>query len=210
MFLNPNYQAYPNGYAWCLFGGGDLVKRRIVIICGVLAIIIIGICITSFLNGNKPIAPDGQYVTEDQLLGDLKKLNKVELKILNMVLRENGYFSDRTILNDQGIVQEGSKNIEIDAQNKGFEFKKGVEIRGAMRTWLYIHRHKFDPSIEGVFLYFYMSWVMDGHTKIVVSREEFEELLSVVDHRDSLSDEELIDQVANLWITKNNYTPKIM
>ncbi len=173
----------------------------------VIGIFLVSLC-SILLYVDKPIAPDGQYVTEEQLLGDLKKLNKVELKILNMVLRENGYFSDRTILNDQGIVQEGSKNIEIDAKNKGFEFNEGIEVRAAIRTWLYLNKHPGNDSIVGVYLFFDISWVMDGDTKIVVSREEFQELLSEVDHRDSLSDEELIDQVANLWITKNNYTPR--
>jgi hypothetical protein len=184
------------------------VKRRIVIICGVLAIIIIGICITTILNGSKTIAPDGQYVTEDQLLGDLKKLNKVELKILNMVLRENGYFSDRTILNDQGIVQEGSKNIEIDAKNKGFEFNEGIEVRAAIRTWLYLNKHPGNDSIVGVYVWFDLAWGMDNPTMVVVSKEEFQQYYAEVNSSDSLSEEELVDQLAKKWIMTHNYTPK--
>jgi hypothetical protein len=184
------------------------VKRRIVIICGVLAIVIIGLIMASFLIGNKPITPVGQVVTESELLDDVKQVNKVELKTYTIILENNGEIQTPAITDRDGNVIPNSEIILVFVKNKGFEFKKGVEVRGAMRTWLYIHRHVFEPPIVGVYLIFDISWAVDGYTRIVVSREEFEELLSVVDHRDSLSDEELIDQVANLWITKNNYTPR--
>jgi hypothetical protein len=51
---------------------------------------------------------------------------------------------------------------------------------------------------------------MQNHRWKVTTSRDFEELLSEVDHRDSLRNEELIDQIANMWMKKNNYTPKII
>jgi hypothetical protein len=191
------------------YEGGDLVKKRkIVIICGVLAIVIIGIIMASILNGSKPIAPVGQVVSESELLDDVKQINKIEVNTDRLHMENNGEIQTPGITDRDGNVIPESKIIKVFVKNKPFENKEeGIEIRAAMRTWLYIHRHVFEPPIVGVYLFFRESLVMSGQTLVIVSKQEFEELLSDVDHRDSLSDEELIDQVANLWITKNNYTP---
>jgi hypothetical protein len=184
------------------------LKKRKTFFVLFLSIFLLSVIVVFILKDRQPLTPVGSFVQGEQLIKDVKKVNRIELSFDSTNFDRIDQFSK---LNQAGVIKNvdsNSKILTLDVTNKGFEFIEGIEVRSGMRTWLYLSRRSYDPPIVGIYTWFRRSWMMDAFVDIYISKQEFEQLLSTIEHRDALTDEQLVDQLAKRWIEKHNYVPK--
>jgi hypothetical protein len=160
------------------------------------------------LKDRQPLTPVGSFVQGEQLIKEVKTVNRIELNYDFVDFDKMELYPEYTQAEIARNVDPNSKILTLSVMNKGYEFTEGIEVRSGMRTWLYLSRRTYEPPIVGVYTWFRRSWMMDAQVDIYISKQEFEQLLSTTEHRDTLTDEQLVDQLAKQWIAKHNYVPK--
>ncbi len=117
-------------------------------------------------------------------------------------------YVNNTVRDEAGNIEPGSKFINIFAYKHVDVSLEGTEVRASMRTWLYVRRHIVDDIIVGVNIHYSRARLaMNTPATIFVSKQEFEQILSEIDNRDSLGDEALVDALSIIWMQDNGYKP---
>lgn len=172
------------------------IKKKVFFV----VVAMLGLVLLAF-KMNSEVALEGTFITEKQLLRDIKKLGKHEIKITYL-----GFSTDVEV---QMKIAESSFSdgqvVEIFVQNrKKNGYAQPLEVKEAMRIWLYLTQRIPPFSIVGVHVTIDQKWVIDGGEQVLILKDDFEKIYSEL--KGLNGDEDIVNVLTKMWIEENKYT----
>lgn len=159
------------------------------------------------------LSPIGATVDEKQLHHDLSLLNKSEINEKRIRFLVNGRDPDSTVKDIGGKINQDDRIIELIITNKNADdYSKPLEVRTAIRSWLYLQDRHLPYSVVGMKIIYLREPIMGifGGTSsvvVLVTKSDFEGLFKKLEGKE-IDEEQKVDELTQLWISEHNYKRK--